>query len=99
MLVTSMTVLIIACPCALGLATPISIMVGVGKAAEYGIWIRNGKTLQRMGQPGSIVLDKTGTLMRISITAVIRYPTAFYPWVCYNERLEVLQRLGQQWHH
>ena len=70
-------------------------MVGVGKAAEYGIWIRNGKALQRMGQPGSIVLDKTGTLRRISITAVIRYATAFYPWVCYNERLEVLQRLGQ----
>ncbi|WP_455216808.1 heavy metal translocating P-type ATPase, partial [Kaarinaea lacus] len=49
MLVTTMTVLIIACPCALGLATPISIMVGVGKAAEYGILIRQGDALQRAG--------------------------------------------------
>lgn len=62
MLVTTMTVLIIACPCALGLATPISIMVGVGKAAEYGILIRNGEALQRTGQLDTVVLDKTGTI-------------------------------------
>jgi Cu+-exporting ATPase len=62
MLVTTMTVLIIACPCALGLATPISIMVGVGKAAEYGILIRNGDALQRSGKLTVIVLDKTGTI-------------------------------------
>ncbi len=61
-LVTTMTVLIIACPCALGLATPISIMVGVGKAAEYGILIRNGEALQRAGQLTTVVLDKTGTV-------------------------------------
>jgi len=61
-LVTTMTVLIIACPCALGLATPISIMVGVGKAAEFGILIRNGNALQRVGQLTTIVLDKTGTI-------------------------------------
>jgi Cu+-exporting ATPase len=62
MLVTTMTVLIIACPCALGLATPISIMVGVGKAAEYGILIRNGEALQQAGKLTTIVLDKTGTV-------------------------------------
>ena len=62
MLVTTMTVLIIACPCALGLATPISIMVGVGKAAEYGILIRNGDALQRTGKLDVVVLDKTGTI-------------------------------------
>ncbi|MDX1654979.1 MAG: heavy metal translocating P-type ATPase [Candidatus Competibacteraceae bacterium] len=62
MLVTTMTVLIIACPCALGLATPISIMVGVGKAAEYGILIRNGEALQRAGDLTTVVLDKTGTV-------------------------------------
>ncbi|ALP52308.1 copper-transporting ATPase [Candidatus Tenderia electrophaga] len=62
MLVATMTVLIIACPCALGLATPISIMVGVGKAAEYGVLIRNGEALQRAGQLTTIVLDKTGTV-------------------------------------
>ena len=61
-LVTTLTVLIIACPCALGLATPISIMVGVGKAAEHGILIRNGEALQRAGQLTTVVLDKTGTV-------------------------------------
>ena len=60
--VAMMTVLIIACPCALGLATPISIMVGVGKAAEYGILIRNGDALQQAGKINTIVLDKTGTV-------------------------------------
>lgn len=62
MLVTSMTVLIIACPCALGLATPMSVMVGVGKAAEYGILIRNGQALQSASQLDTLVLDKTGTI-------------------------------------
>lgn len=62
MLVTSMTVLIIACPCALGLATPMSVMVGVGKAAEYGILIRNGQALQTASQLDTLVLDKTGTI-------------------------------------
>ena len=61
-LVTAITVLVIACPCALGLATPISIMVGVGKAAEHGILIRSGEALQRAGQLSVIVLDKTGTV-------------------------------------
>jgi Cu+-exporting ATPase len=61
-LVSTITVLIIACPCALGLATPISIMVGVGKAAEFGVLIRNGDALQRVGQLTTIVLDKTGTI-------------------------------------
>ena len=61
-IVTMMTVLIIACPCALGLATPISIMVGVGKAAEFGTLIRNGDALQLAGRLDTIVLDKTGTV-------------------------------------
>jgi len=61
-LVATMTVLIIACPCALGLATPISIMVAVGKAAESGILIRNGDALQQAGKLTTIVLDKTGTV-------------------------------------
>ena len=60
--VTTMTVLIIACPCALGLATPISIMVAVGKAAESGILIRNGEALQQAGHLTTVVLDKTGTI-------------------------------------
>jgi Cu+-exporting ATPase len=61
-IVTTMTVLIIACPCALGLATPISIMVGVGKAAEFGILIRNGDALQLAGKLDTVILDKTGTV-------------------------------------
>lgn len=61
-LVATMTVLIIACPCALGLATPISIMVAVGKAAQAGILIRNGDALQQAGKLTTIVLDKTGTV-------------------------------------
>ena len=72
-LVATMTVLIIACPCALGLATPISIMVGVGKAAEYGILIRNGEALQQAGKLTTIVLDKTGTVTegRPTVTALV----------------------------
>jgi Cu+-exporting ATPase len=62
MLVTSMSVLVIACPCALGLATPISIMLGIGKAAEHGILIRHGDALQQAGRLTTIVLDKTGTV-------------------------------------
>ena len=62
MLVTSMAVLIVACPCALGLAVPISVMVGVGKGAEYGILIRHADALQQAGLLTTIVLDKTGTI-------------------------------------
>ena len=71
--VTTMTVLIIACPCALGLATPISIMVGIGKAAESGILIRNGDALQQAGRLDTIVLDKTGTVTegKPSVTEIV----------------------------
>lgn len=61
-IVATMTVLIIACPCALGLATPISIMVGVGRAASQGILIRNGEALQQAGRLTTVILDKTGTV-------------------------------------
>ena len=61
-LVAAMSVLIIACPCALGLATPISLVVGIGKAAEYGILIRKGEALERASKLTTIVLDKTGTV-------------------------------------
>lgn len=60
--VTSMTVLVIACPCALGLATPISVMVAVGRAAQKGILIRNGDALQSAEKITTVVLDKTGTI-------------------------------------
>tara|TARA_B100001964_G_C14259552_1_gene614556 strand:- start:1962 stop:4454 length:2493 start_codon:yes stop_codon:yes gene_type:complete len=62
MIVTGMSVLIIACPCALGLAIPMSIMVGVGRAASSGILIRNGEALQAASRLTTVVLDKTGTV-------------------------------------
>ncbi len=62
MLVTATTVLIIACPCALGLATPMSVTVGVGRAAEYGVLIRNAEAMQIAASVDTVVLDKTGTL-------------------------------------
>jgi Cu+-exporting ATPase len=61
-LVAAVTVLIIACPCALGLATPMSIMVGVGRAAELGVLVRNAVALERMEKVDTLVVDKTGTL-------------------------------------
>jgi len=63
-LVTAVSVLIIACPCALGLATPMSLMVGVGKGAENGILIRSGEALQTAQSIKIVVLDKTGTITK-----------------------------------
>jgi Cu+-exporting ATPase len=61
-LVAAVTVLIIACPCALGLATPMSIMVGVGRGAAAGVLIKNAEALERMERVDTLVVDKTGTL-------------------------------------
>ncbi|MBD3667561.1 MAG: copper-translocating P-type ATPase [Kangiella sp.] len=73
--VSATTVLIIACPCALGLATPMSVMVGVGKAAEAGVLIRNGESLQTASKITAMVLDKTGTITEGSpkVTDIVAY--------------------------
>jgi P-type Cu+ transporter len=72
-LVAAVTVLIIACPCALGLATPMSIMVGVGRGAEVGVLIKNAEALERMEKIDTLVIDKTGTLTegKAKVTAVV----------------------------
>jgi P-type Cu+ transporter len=74
-LIAAVTVLIIACPCALGLATPMSIMTGVGRGAQAGVLIRNAEALERMEKVDTLVVDKTGTLTEgrpkvVAMTAV-----------------------------
>lgn len=74
-LIVFVTTLVIACPCALGLATPISLMVGVGKGAENGILIRSGEALETAQKLDAIVLDKTGTITegKPSLTDVVSW--------------------------
>jgi Cu+-exporting ATPase len=77
-LVASVSVLIIACPCALGLATPMSIMVGVGRGAQVGVLIKNAEALERMERIDTLVVDKTGTLTEGKPKVVALVPTAGY---------------------
>lgn len=75
-LVAAVSVLIIACPCALGLATPMSIMVGVGRGAQAGVLIKNAEALERMERIDTLVVDKTGTLTEGKPKVVAIVPAA-----------------------
>jgi len=75
-IVAAVTVLIIACPCALGLATPMSIMVGVGRGAQAGVLIKNAEALERLERIDTLVVDKTGTLTQGRPEVVAVVPTA-----------------------
>lgn len=86
-LTTAIAVLVISCPCALGLATPTAIMVGTGRAAQYGILFKSAAAMERTGQIDTIVLDKTGTLTtgKMHLQAVI----------CLQEQTSELNTLNQ----
>jgi Cu2+-exporting ATPase len=90
-LVNAIAVLIIACPCALGLATPMSVMVGVGKGAQNGVLIKNARALEKMNQVDTVIVDKTGTLTEGKPT--VERIGVFEAIPTYHER-EVLQYIS-----
>ncbi len=95
-LVAAVTVMIIACPCALGLATPMSIMVAVGRGAQSGVLVRNAASLERLQQVDTLVIDKTGTLTEGKPRVTCLRPM---PGVEQDDLLSVAQGLEQSSEH
>src|SRR5688572_18122745 len=94
-LITAVAVLIIACPCALGLATPMSIMVGVGKGAQHGILIRDAEALERMEKIDTLVVDKTGTLTEGKPKVVHIEPTGGFDQSTVLQKLASVERASE----
>jgi len=88
-------VLIIACPCALGLATPMSIMVGVGKGAQYGVLIRDAEALEKMEKVDTLVVDKTGTLTEGRPKVVHIEPAGGFPAEDVLRKLASVERASE----
>ncbi len=94
-LITSVAVLIIACPCALGLATPMSIMVGVGKGAQHGVLIRDAEALEHMEKVDTLVVDKTGTLTEGRPKVVHIEPAAGFDTATVLQKLASVERASE----
>lgn len=94
-LVNAVAVLIIACPCALGLATPMSIMVATGKAASAGVLFKNAEAIERLRQVDTLVVDKTGTLTEGRPSLVTVEPTGDFPEERFLELVATLERASE----
>ena len=94
-LITAVAVLIIACPCALGLATPMSIMVGVGRGAQHGVLIRDAEALERMEKIDTLVVDKTGTLTEGRPKVVHIEPAAGFSAEAVMQELASVERASE----
>ena len=94
-LIVAVTVLIIACPCALGLATPMSIMVGVGRAAQHGVLIRDAEALELMEKVDTLVIDKTGTLTEGRPKVVQVEPAAGFDAQIVLQKLASVERASE----